>query len=391
MSELIIFQNDGEKSNVEVLLEGETVWLTVQKMADLFDTTRQNVQLHLKNIFLDNELDEGATCKDFLRVRMEGKREVSRKVPHYNLDAIISVGYRVNSKKGVRFRQWSTKVLNDHLVKGYTINQRRLADLGLTEAQQTMELLSKTLHRQEDISDESRQVLDLVSNYASTWTTLLKYDEDALGIPEGTPSTKSVSYDEMISDIGQLKQELLNKGEATDLFGREREHAFDGLLGNIDQTMFGESLYKSAEEKAANLFYFVIKDHPFSDGNKRIASFSLLRYMQSQKLPLKITPEGLTAMALLVAASEPSNKDLMIRLVMNSITSENALRPTDEQTNGTPREPEGSRFSDMLTKGAGTQEVKGRLQTRISDELSGRPENRQPEDDLNSDSTPKPR
>lgn len=195
-----------------------------------------------------------ATRANFALVRTEGNRQVTRNVPHFNLDAAISVGYRVNSKRGVKFRQWATKTLNDHLVLGYTVNQRRqLAERDVVKAQQTISLLARTLSRQEDLTDESRQVLDIVTGYAKTWKTLRQYDENALSVPEGTPSIRALEYESVQHDIKQLKQALMAKGEATELFGQERENALLGSLGSIDQTMFGDPLYKSAEEKAANL------------------------------------------------------------------------------------------------------------------------------------------
>ena len=329
MSEMLLFQDASGNTTVDVRLDGDTVWLTQQQMTDLFNTSRTNIVEHLQHIYGEGELDKEASCRDFRQVRNEGGRTVSRDVPHYNLDAIISVGYRVNSKQGVRFRQWATQTLNEHLTKGFTLNQHRIAERGMVEAQQAMDLLARTLSKQDDLSKESREVLSLVADYAKTWKTLLQYDEGSLPLPAGTPATYTLKYWPALGDIGQLKQALIGKGEATPLFGQERGEAFQGILGSIDQTMFGEPLYKSAEEKAANLFYFVIKDHPFSDGNKRIASFMFLRYMQEQKLPMRISPDALTALALLVAESEPSNKDLMIRLTMNSIVDHRELALDD--------------------------------------------------------------
>ena len=175
------------------------------------------------------------------------------------------------------------------------------------------------------MSNESREILALIVDYAKTWKTLLQYDNEIIPIPAGTPSTYVLKYKSAISDIGKMKQALIKKGEATSLFGQEHGEAFKGILGNIDQTMFGEPLYKSAEEKSANLFYFIIKDHPFSDGNKRIASFMFLRYMQGQKIKIQINPDALTALALLVAESDPCNKNLMIHLTINSIVEHQEL------------------------------------------------------------------
>lgn len=319
MEKMIVFQDANGKTNINVKLEENTVWLTQQQMADLFNSSRTNIVEHLQNIYSEDELIKEATCRDYRQVQNEGERSVSRSLPHYNLDAIISVGYRVNSKQGVKFRQWATQTLSDHLVKGFTLNHQHIAERGMVEAQEAMNLLARTLLKQDDLSDESREVLALVSDYAKTWKTLLQYDEQSLSMLPGTPSSGVLEYQEAIADVGQLKQALFAKGEATLLFGQERGESFEGILGNIEQTMFGEPLYKSREEKAANLLYFVIKDHPFSDGNKRIGSFMFLRYMDQQKMNPQISPDTMTALALLVAESEPANKDMMIKLTMNTI------------------------------------------------------------------------
>jgi prophage maintenance system killer protein len=317
MSEIVLFQDDSGKTNVNVRLDGDTVWLTQKQMVELFDTTRQNIETHLKNIYEDGELDEKAVCKDYLLTAADGKRYQTK---HYNLDAIISVGYRVNSKQGVAFRKWATNVLNEHLVHGFTLNQNRLADLGITEAQHVVDLLARTLEKQPGLTDESLQIVNLVKDYAKTWKTLLQYDENSLAIPSGEPSVGVLDYQTSIADIDTLKADLIQKGEATPLFGQERGETFQGLLGNIEQTMFGEPLYKSREEKAANLLYFIIKDHPFSDGNKRIGSFMFLRYVKQEQIQADINPDTMSALALLIAESDPTNKDLMIRFTMNAIT-----------------------------------------------------------------------
>lgn len=320
MSEIVLFQDDSGKTSVNVRLDGDTVWLTQQQMSDLFSTSRTNIIEHLQHIFDEGELVKEATCRDFRQVRTEGSRTVSRDLPHYNLDAIISVGYRVNSKQGVAFRKWATNVLNEHLVHGFTLNQKRLADLGITEAQHVVDLLARTLEKQPGLTDESLQIVNLVKDYAKTWKTLLQYDENSLAIPSGEPSMGVLDYQTSIQDIDTLKADLIEKGEATPLFGQERGETFEGLLGNIEQTMFGDPLYKSREEKAANLLYFIIKDHPFSDGNKRIGSFMFLRYVKQEQIRVDITPDTMSALALLIAESDPTNKDLMIRFTMNAIT-----------------------------------------------------------------------
>lgn len=340
MAEVLLFEDSDVDTSVDVLLDGDTVWLTQQQMADLFKVDRTNISRHLGNIYRDGELERSATCADFAQVRSEGARSVSRTVPHFNLDAIISVGYRVDSKRGVRFRQWATRRLNEVMTRGFTVNARRLAEAQTAELRQAMEIMTRTLGRQADLSDESRQILDLVSRYARTWSTLLQFDEDRLEVPEGTPARRSFGCDTARADIGVLKQELLAKGEASDLFGRERDEALEAILGGIDQTMFGEPLYKSAEEKAANLFYFVIKDHPFSDGNKRIGSFLFLRYLHEQGLLVSIAPDTLTALALLVAESEPADKELMVRLAQNCILENHEPKSDfDHEDNGPSFQP----------------------------------------------------
>lgn len=316
MSELIIYSAD--ETRVSVRLEGETIWLTQRQMGELFDSSTDNIGLHLKNIFGDQELDELATTEDFSVVQLEGSRQVTRRVRHYNLDAIISVGYRVNSKRGVQFRQWATQVLREHLTQGYSLNAARLAEQGIAEAQHAVELLARTLANQQLVTDTGREVINLIVGYAKTWHLLLQYDEDGLRLPASCqPAQSALDYVTARAAIDELKTALGARGEATELFGRERGDALQGILGSIEQTMFGEPLYKTREEKAAHLLYFVIKDHPFSDGNKRIGAFLFLLYLQQECVGMSINPNALTALALLVAESAPTNKDLMIRLIVN--------------------------------------------------------------------------
>lgn len=320
MSELLIYTAIDKE--VTVRLEGETVWLTQRQMADLLDTSTDNIGLHLKNIYTIDELEESATTEDFSVVQAEGSREVKRRIKHYNLDAIISVGYRVNSKRGVQFRQWATRVLREQLTQGYTLNQARLAERGIHEAEQALNLLARTLENQSLVNDAGRDVVALIIGYAKTWRLLLQYDEDGLALPDSCrPARGVLDYASASTAITELKNALIQRGEATGLFGSERGEAFQGILGSIEQTMFGESLYKSREEKAAHLLYFVIKDHPFSDGNKRIGSFMFLLYLQQEGMAMTINANALTALALLVAESEPSNKDLMIRLIVNLLAA----------------------------------------------------------------------
>ena len=316
MSDMIIFEADTRQ--VEVRLEGETLWITQSQMAELFATSADNISLHLINIYKDNELDETATAEDFSVVRQEGVRRVTRQLKHYNLDAIISVGYRVNSSQATRFRQWATRVLREHLTQGFSINEYRLAQRGLVELEQAVDLLSKTLTRQELVTDIGREVVGLILGYAKTWRLLLDYDEDKLGVPVGAQPARGVlDFEKARRALDALADELKSRGEASELFARDRGEGLAAILGNIEQTMFGNPLYQTREERAAHLLYFVIKNHPFSDGNKRSGAFLFLLYLRQEGMRLTLDENGLTALTLLIAESDPKAKDLMVRLVMN--------------------------------------------------------------------------
>ena len=316
--EIAVYESAEGEVWVDVRLERETVWLTQRQMAQVFDTSPENVLMHLRNIFVSGELEPDATTKEFLAVQTEGRRQVRRRLKHYNLDAIISVGYRVNSRRGVRFRQWAIRTLQNHLTQGYTLNERRLAERGLREARETLDLLARTLHNQALVDDTGQAVLELIAGYADTWRLLLEYDEDRLLTPPGVqPSAGVLDHDRAVAAIAEFRRDLMARNEASSLFGNPRGDALAAILGNIDQTMFGEALYRSREEKAAHLLYFVIKDHPFSDGNKRIGSLLFLLYLKQEGMEHRLNPQALTALTLLIAESAPTGKDLMIRLIVN--------------------------------------------------------------------------
>ena len=326
-SEVVLYQAPGGEVRLDVKLDRDTVWLTQAQMADLFGRERSVVTKHLRNVFAEGELEAEATCANFAQVQQEGDRTVTREVEHYNLDVIISVGYRVKSPQGTRFRQWATRLLREHLVKGQTLNQKRLAERGLAEARQSLELLARTLRNQALVDDTGRAVLELIVGYADTWRVLLEYDENRLAPPSGGgPARGVLDYRRAIAAINEFKRELMTRNEAGCLFGNERSEALQGILGSIEQTMFGEPLYRSREEKAAHLLYFVIKDHPFSDGNKRIGSFLFMLYLQQEQITHHLNPQALTALALLIAESAPANKDLMVRLVLNLLASDGAAQ-----------------------------------------------------------------
>jgi len=317
--QVILYKASDGKVRLDVHLEQDTVWLTQAQMAELFGRERSVVTKHINNVFGDGELAKKSNVQN-LHIASSDKP-----VAAYSLDVIISVGYRVKSKRGVQFRQWATRVLREHLVQGYTFNQTRLAERGLLEARQTLDLLARTLQNQALVDDTGRAVLELVTGYADTWRLLLEYDEDRLSLPPGArPSTGVLDFTKASAAITDFKRELMARNEATPLFGNPRGGALEGVLASIEQTMFGEALYRSREEKAANLLYLVIKDHPFSDGNKRIGSFLFMLYLQQEAIAHQLNPQALTALALLIAESAPASKDLMVRLIMNLLVERQA-------------------------------------------------------------------
>lgn len=321
MSDIVIFEEGA--GPVEVRLEGETVWLSQKQMAELFGKDLRTISEHIGNVYEEGELGREATIRKFRIVRQEGNRQVRRAIDHYNLDVIISVGYRVKSQRGVRFRQWATRVLRAHLTQGYTLNEHRLARQGLAELGQAVELLGQTLTRQELVSDIGQEVVGLILGYARTWRLLQDYDEGALGVPPGArPARGVLGVDEARRALDALAGELRDRGEASDLFARDRDDGLASILGNLEQSMFGEPLYGTREERAAHLLYFVIKNHPFSDGNKRSGAFLFLLYLRQEGMRLTLNEQGLTALTLLIAESDPKAKDLMARLVMNLIADD---------------------------------------------------------------------
>ena len=326
--EVLVYEAPDGGVRVEVKLDRDTVWLTQRQMSELFETTPENVLMHLRNIFADGELEAAATAKDFLAVQTEGSRQVKRSLKHYNLDAIISVGYRVNSRRGVRFRQWATNTLRDHLVRGYTINQQRF-EYNARELEAALALVRKAAAGEALSTDQGRGLVDVIARYTQTFLLLQRYDEGLLVEPKGIAGGVLLAVSDARSAIARLKQDLLARGEATDLFGREREEGLAALLGNLAQSVFGEPAYPTVEAKAAHLLYFVIKNHPFSDGNKHIGSFLFVEFLHrngrlTRNGDAVINDIGLAALALLVAESAPKDKDVMIRLVMNMLAEPSA-------------------------------------------------------------------
>jgi len=320
---IAIYRSKDGKAELEVKLQEETLWLSLNQLADLFDTDKSGISRHIKNIYKDGELLSKATVAKFATVQKEGNREITRDIEYYNLDAIISVGYRVNSKRATQFRIWATSVLKNHIINGYTLNQKRLQEKGLDEFEEAIGLIKRTLQSRMLTDNESKGLLEVITGYSSTWVLLQKYDKSALTEPKKHKAKKKFDYNFTKNAINQLKAELLKKKEATDLFGNERGGTFEGIIGALHQTFDKKELYESIEEKAAHLLYFVIKDHPFTDGNKRIGSFLFIVYLAKNAYlyrkngEKKVNDNTLTALALLIAESDPKHKKLMILLIMN--------------------------------------------------------------------------
>ncbi|RRD43107.1 hypothetical protein EII18_04090 [Comamonadaceae bacterium OH3737_COT-264] len=321
MNNIVIFESGDQ--GVQVRLEGETLWLSQAQMAQLFDTSTDNISLHLKNIYSEGELEEKATTEDFSVVRQEGDRQVRRRLKHYNLDAIISIGYRVNSTRATRFRQWATQVLRQHLTQGYSLDRERF-EKNAAELEAALLLVRKAAAGQALTADLGRGLVDVIARYTHTFLWLQRYDEGLLTAPEGSPGGVLPTLAEAQAAIARLKADLMARGEASELFGRARGDAFAALLGNLDQSVFGEAAYPTVESKAAHLLYFVIKNHPFADGNKRSGAFLFVDFLARNGRLLRdgapvINDVGLAALALLVAESDAQNKDVMIRLIENML------------------------------------------------------------------------
>lgn len=324
-SSIEIYQSDDGQVQLQLRLEQDSLWLTQAQMAELFETSSDNISLHLKNIYQEGELQEQSTTEDFSVVRQEGKRQVQRRIKHYNLDAIISVGYRVSSNRATQFRIWATRTLKQHLIEGYTINQRRLEERGV-EFEQAIALLSRTLANQQLVSDEGEAVLAVINDYARSWSLLQGYDEQSLtSLTNKQNNMLALELEDVLVAIAELKKMLIKKGEATELFGQLRGGGLASALATIEQGFGDELFYPNVASRAAHLLYFVIKNHPFADGNKRTGSFLFLWYLRvNQHLLAKpveqlINDNTLVALALLVAESLPDQKELMIRLVEHFI------------------------------------------------------------------------
>ena len=318
--EIVIYKaKDGPK--LDVHLEKDTVWLTQNQVAELFSTQRPAITKHLRNIFNSGELHKNSVSSILEHTATDGK---IYRTQFYNLDAIISVGYRVNSKRATQFRIWATKTLKEHLVKGYTINEKRLLTTQgkLRQLQDAIDFLqSKARHVL--LSGQEQEILNLLASYSKTLTLLDQYDKEKLSLIKKTKGKFVFRYEEARGVIRKIKTELISKKEASDLFGNEVGEKFQGVLGNIYQTFGGKELYPSLEEKASHLLYFIIKDHPFVDGNKRTGSFLFVYFLDKNNHlyktsgEKKINDNALTALSLLIAVSNPGEKDNLIKIITN--------------------------------------------------------------------------
>ena len=325
-NKIVIYQTEDGQTQIDVRLENETVWLTQAQMVDLFQTTKQNVSLHVGNVFKEGELEQEATVKEYLTVQKEGKRDVTRQVKYYNLDVIISVGYRVKSKRGTAFRIWARKVLKDYLVKGYAVNERiRKEQIG--ELRQLVGMLGRTIQSQPVLStDESNALFEVVTDYTYALDTLDNYDYQRLTIQETTQEEPfHATYENAMKEINRLRE----KFGGSVLFGNEKDDSFKSSIGQIYQTFGGKELYPSVEEKAAMLLYLVTKNHSFSDGNKRIAATLFLWFLNNNRIlyhadgSKRIPDNTLVALTLMIAESRTEEKDVMVKVVVNLINRNN--------------------------------------------------------------------
>ncbi|WP_073654468.1 RhuM family protein [Pseudomonas aeruginosa] len=320
-SQITLYQTADGNTELDVHIRGDTVWLRQEQMSELFGRERSVITKHLRNIFAEGELEADSVCANFAHTAEDGK---TYQVKHYNLDVIISVGYRVKSVQGTRFRQWATQVLRQHLVQGYSLHQARF-EQNAAELGQALALIRKAARSPTITAEAGSGLVEIVSRYIQTFLWLQRYDEGLLNEPDGQPGGTLPSEAEANAALLALKQSLLARGEATELFARPRGDGLGALLGNLDQTAFGEPAYPTLESKAAHLLYFVVKNHPFTDGNKRSGAFLFVDFLHRNGRLLNtrgepvINDTGLAALTLLVAESDPRQKDTLIRLIMNML------------------------------------------------------------------------
>ena len=308
-NEIMLFENQDVK--LEVNMKDETVWLNANQMSELFDRDTKTIRKHINNA-LNEELDNSTVAK-FATVQNEGNRSVTRNVEYYNLDMIISVGYRVKSKNGIIFRKWANKVLKDYLLKGYAVNQKRLEYL-----EKTIKLIDIAGRIEEDISsNDAKEIIKVINTYANALTLLDDYDHRTVVKPDGIKDNKQITYEECMEIISKLKY-----NSESDIFAFERNHGLKSIINNIYLSFDGKDVYTTIEEKAANFLYLIIKNHTFIDGNKRIAATLFIYFLKYYDILMRdgkqvIDNNTLVAMTLLIAQSNPKEKEILVDLVMN--------------------------------------------------------------------------
>lgn len=316
-----IYQTNDGKTCVDVYFEQNTVWLTQGQIVELFDKNKRTISEHIRNIFKEGELQEDSVVRQSRITAADGK---SYNVNHYNLDVIISVGYRVKSQQGTQFRIWATERLREYLVQGYALNQQRF-DQNAAELQQAIALIRKAAQAPDINATTGRGLVEIVSRYTQTFLWLQRYDEGLLNDPQGQTGGDLPTPEIAMQALQELKQVLMARGEATALFAHPREDGLSAIFGNLNQSVFGESAYPTIESKAAHLLYFVVKNHPFSDGNKRSGAFLFVDFLHRNQRLLNergepvINDTGLAALTLLVAESDAKQKETLIRLIMHML------------------------------------------------------------------------
>jgi len=304
-NQIVVYQAKSGALALRKDIQKATIWATQAEMAKIFDVTPQNITRHLRNIFKDGELDARSTCKEYLQVQKEGGREIKRKVIVYNIDAMIAVGYRINSVVGTKFRQWATKTLRQYIVDGLEAVERvkRLLPAGTPV--------------------DTQSVLELVNAFADTWLSLDAYDKGKLAAKGVTKKRVALTAEKLKKNLAKFKAALAEKGEASEHFGVERNaETVEGIVGNVMQSFAGKELYETAEEKAAHLLYFMVKNHPFVDGNKRSGAYAFVWFLRQASIlhSDRLTPPALTALTLLVAESDPKDKEKLVALIILLVT-----------------------------------------------------------------------
>jgi prophage maintenance system killer protein len=315
-TKIILYQTKSGEIEFRGDFQEETLWANLQQIADLFQTDKSGISRHIHNIYATKELKKSSTVAKIATVQKEGIRTIKRNVDFYNLDMIISVGYRVNSKKATSFRQWATKTLRQHITEGYTINKKIVAR-NYQNFLLAVDDIKKLLPSKGQMKAED--TLELIKSFAATWMSLSAFDKETLPKTGVTKKQVKIEEESLATSLSQLKQELVKRKEASELFGIERSHgSLAGIVGNIFQTFGGQAFYPTIEQKAAHLLYFMVKNHPFVDGNKRSGAFAFIWFLRQSHLlnTNKITPEALAALTLLVAESNPKDKDRMIGLIL---------------------------------------------------------------------------